>query len=260
MDAQGLRRRFQRIGAEVHIRNEPWLGMPTIDVVRDRRGEHFTISFEGRGPKVGLEVVDAWPAERHLLLLVRNGEEKSKFLLGHDERHWFVAAIPEDARGVSGVAAAMKALQPEVVQDAVRRKRPKDLLSRRNAAFVRQGEWFFVPEPTLVVDENLVLHDEPLSRGFGSEHWMENAFRRGGETVYVSRLYPRGLTGLELKALPEGVRRREQWTEMVRDAEVFARGRIRHPDHATIVLRGWHRVAMNTEQRARAMRHVAFLD
>ena len=35
---------------------------------------------------------------------------------------------------------------------------------------------------------------------------------------------------------------------------------FRHPDHATVVLPGWHRVLMNTEQGARAMRHVVFLD
>jgi hypothetical protein len=47
---------------------------------------------------------------------------------------------------------------------------------------------------------------------------------------------------------------------MMREADVFAKGAVRHPDHATVVLRGWHRVAMNTEQAARAMRHVGFLD
>lgn len=47
---------------------------------------------------------------------------------------------------------------------------------------------------------------------------------------------------------------------MVRGADVFAMGRVSHPDHATVVLRGWHRVLMNTERDARAMRHVAFLD
>jgi hypothetical protein len=46
----------------------------------------------------------------------------------------------------------------------------------------------------------------------------------------------------------------------VRDPELYARGSVHHPDHATIELHGWHRVLMNTEQGARAMRHVAFLD
>ena len=259
MDNRVLERRFESIGARVRIATQPWRGMPEIDVRTDRRGEYFSFDFRG-GSAVDLDVVDAWPAERHLLLLVRNGDEKSKFLLGHDERHWFVAAVPESARGVSGVATAMRALQPDVVRDAVRLKRPKDPFRRKNEAFVRQGEWFFVPEPNLDVDERLVLHEEPLSRGLGVAHVMQDALRRGGELVYVSPRFRRGLTHSELLALPEGVRRREQWTEMVRDADVFARGAIRHPDHATIILRGWHRVAMNTEQQARARRHVVFLD
>jgi len=47
---------------------------------------------------------------------------------------------------------------------------------------------------------------------------------------------------------------------MQRNAGVYVRGRIRHPDHATIRLHGWHRVLMNTESQAKAMRSVAFLD
>jgi hypothetical protein len=47
---------------------------------------------------------------------------------------------------------------------------------------------------------------------------------------------------------------------MQRNAGVYVRGRVRHADHATIELVGWHRVVMNTEGQARAMRNVAFLD
>ena len=47
---------------------------------------------------------------------------------------------------------------------------------------------------------------------------------------------------------------------MVRDPDVYAKGTVRHPDHATIRLPEWHRVLMNTEQGAKAMRHVAFID
>jgi hypothetical protein len=39
--------------------------------------------------------------------------------------------------------------------------------------------------------------------------------------------------------------------------EVFARGAVRHPDHATIVLHGWHRVAMSAEQQARSSHAIA---
>jgi hypothetical protein len=47
---------------------------------------------------------------------------------------------------------------------------------------------------------------------------------------------------------------------MLRDPELYVRGAVRHPDHATISLREWHRVHMNTESQARAAAHVVFLD
>ena len=159
---------------------------------------------------------------------------------------------------MSGVAQAIEALQPEDVREAVDRAKPKDPHRRKNKAFVRQGEWFFVPEPSLQVADSLVLDNEPLTRG-GTAHVMEHAFRRGGETVYVNRKHPNGLTEAGFRALSEKAKR-GSWDKMVRDAEVFAKGAIRHPDHATIVLPGWHRVLMNTEQQARAMQHVVFLD
>jgi hypothetical protein len=40
----------------------------------------------------------------------------------------------------------------------------------------------------------------------------------------------------------------------------YVSGSVRHADHKTIVLHGWHRVLMNTEGQAVAMRNVAFLD
>lgn len=51
-----------------------------------------------------------------------------------------------------------------------------------------------------------------------------------------------------------------KWRPMRRNAEVYIPGRIRHADHATITLHGWHRVLMNTEGQSKAMRNVAFLD
>ena len=47
---------------------------------------------------------------------------------------------------------------------------------------------------------------------------------------------------------------------MRRNPGVYVRGSVRHADHKTIVLRGWHQVLMNTEGQALAMRNVAFLD
>jgi hypothetical protein len=254
-----LERHFAAIGARVEAIEGATRGRPWIDIRRDGRGERYVIGY-ARGRDDDLEVVNVDRTTRHLLLLTRRGETKSKFLCGHDERHWFVSAVPEDALGVTDVGTAMAALQPELVQEAVSRTRPKERFARRNSAFVRQGEWFFVPAPDVNPAETLVLRSEPLSRGRGKPHVMERAFRTGGTLVYVSWRYPNGLTQSQLDGLPESLRRSQAWVPMTRDADVYATGTVRHPDHATIRLEGWHRVAMNTEQRARAMRNVVFLD
>jgi hypothetical protein len=89
---------------------------------------------------------------------------------------------------------------------------------------------------------------------------MEHAFRRGGETVYITYEHPQGLTQAEFEALTARGRKRHHWDVRVRDPEVYAKGAVRHPDHATLHLRDWHRVLMNTEHEAVAMRHVAFID
>jgi hypothetical protein len=205
-------------------------------------------------------VLDIDRPARHLLLFVASAGEKSRFLCGHDERHWFVAAIPETATGVVTVRNAMEALQPHTVRAAAHQLRPKERLRRRTRAFRRQGEWFFVPAIGFEPDPDLVLRGEPLSRGRGKAHVMEYAARRGGTTVYVSRMHPNGLTQEEFEGLPHSVRSQQSWRQMVSDAAVFAMGRIRHPDHATLVLSRWHQVFMNTERGARGMRHVAYLD
>jgi hypothetical protein len=47
------------------------------------------------------------------------------------------------------------------------------------------------------------------------------------------------------------------WLEMRRNAALYVKGRITHPDHATVVLSDWHRVMINTERRTET---VDFLD
>src|SRR6266576_5329978 len=98
-----------------------------------------------------------------------------------------------------------------------------------------------------------LLRRSPVTRGMDGE-------ARGGQLVWVNRRHPSGISDAGYRRLTEKERRSGGWTRFVRDPELFAKGAIRHPDHATVVLNGWHRVVMNTEQGARAMRHVAFLD
>jgi len=47
---------------------------------------------------------------------------------------------------------------------------------------------------------------------------------------------------------------------LVRDPEVYAKGKVRHPDHATIELADWHRGVMSTQHGARAMQYVELID
>jgi len=236
-----------------------------LDIRRDKHGEYFEIRT-GPGSRQEIVVLNVQPREKHLLLLSRQfGEQgqflaKQKFLCGHDERHWFVAAIPEN-EPVSTVAGAKIALKPEEVRtrEGLLGISRKASFQRRNSAFIRQGEWFFVPA-ALEADPRLVLKNEPLSRGNGRKpHWAEECYRSGGDTVYVSTRYPSGLTAEEYQKLPAS-ERNAGFNVMKRGAAVYVRGKMSHPDHETVSLHGWHRVLMNTENRSRAMRFLAFLD
>ena len=248
MEDKLLAQSFEKMGARVKVEDplrSPFLrripkgSALSLNVRRDKKGEYFLLS---KADETELVVLDVQPADRHLLLLTREGKKKARFLAGHDERHWFVAAIPEKTP-VSTVRAAKAALQPAPAKEA--------------SGVVRQGEWFFIPRLKEKIDEKLVLHDEPLTRGRGSKpHRCQYLVRTGGETVYVkgAQILPEAAYAkLEAKA-------KHGWQVMRRNPKVFVRGRIRHSDHKTVTLKGWNEVIMNTENQSIAMQHVAFLD
>jgi hypothetical protein len=264
MDIELLRAKFGRMGARIYItqvtgRSRRGTG---IDIGADRAGEYFDIRL-GADDRVDYEVIDLRPEMRHLLLLARR-ENKEKYLCGHDERHWFVCAVPE-RQGVTSVVTAMQALQPLEVRTMAERtlRHPKDRLRRHNEAFVRQGEWFFIPDPSMIVKPGLIHHNEPISRGNGSKpHMCQFLYRHGGEAVMVCSHHPTGVTFEHYRQIVQADPSAAQWNwrSMRRNAAVYVRGRISHPDHKTIVLDGWHRVLMNTESEAPGNRHVVFLD
>jgi hypothetical protein len=240
-----LCRHFSRVGARLKLerpRARDWRSL-IINVSRDRSGEYFDVRCAGGTIP---EVLDVRPDSRHIVLMVRDGGAKNKYLLGRDEGHWFAAAVPGD--GVRDVRTAIESLRPTEIEG----KRA-----------VRQGEWFFVPARDVKEDVRAIHFNEPLSRGAGSKpHICEQMMRRNGVAVMVSRSYP---TGLEKKAYEKLLEssekaRRMSWQAMVRDAEVYVRGSVRHKDHRTIHLDGWHRVYMNRERFAAHARQIAFLD
>jgi hypothetical protein len=252
---------FAKMGARVKLKTSERFTV-SVDVVRDRKnGEYFSVRHR---QDADVSVLEVTPWNRHLLLAVtapgNGGPEQSTFLCGRDECHWFVAAVPESARART-VQEAKDALKPPEVWDSIRQHRlpPERRDGRRTEAFVRQGEWFFLPRPSLVVQAQDVLEHEPIRRGAGKPHICRYLYRTGGSRVYVSDAYPNGLTRRQFRKLPEE-QRRQGWSKMVRAAVVYVKGTVQHPDHKPIWLGCWHQVVMNTETQAAAMRRVAFLD
>jgi hypothetical protein len=168
-----------------------------IDIRRDKASEFFEIRT-APGSRQEIDILNLQPREKHLVLLSRQfdvqGElsAKQKFLCGREEKHWFVAAIPEN-EPVNTVIGAKIARKPEEVR------------TREQALGVL------------------------------------------------------GISAEEYKRLAER-ERKLGFTMMKGDAAVYVRGEVRHPDHETITLNGWHRVLMNTENRSSALRYLAFLD
>jgi len=263
---EAVERKFNEMGAKVNIgrakvnrRNENDDGF-SIDITHKDGEEIFDIILQPKNNSE-LSVLQIDKLDRHLLLLVREGQGieaiSQKFLCGHDERHWFVAGVSD----VSTVWAAKESLKPRGVranQEMTGVKR-KNLQKRRNKGFVRQGEWFFIPAPSVNVDPNLIIKKEPLQRGAGTPHIAEEVYRFGGESVRVCRRFPEGLNEREykeeLKLNPEI--EKLPWEYRLRNAGVYVRGKVRHPDHKIIELKGWHRVESNMETLSK---NVAFVD
>jgi hypothetical protein len=264
MDTNLLKAKFEKLGARAKIGQLRRLtgSSLVIDIGHDRHGEFFDIQA---ADAADVEVLDVQPRDRHLLLMVRQAaprpglpDTKDKFLCGHDERHWFVAGVPQQA---SSVVTAKEALKPQVVRDRERGKKGKrsKRLRRKTEVFIRQGEWFFIPAPDVQVNEQRILSHEPIRRGGSKPHMCEQLYRDGGITVSVCGQYPNGLTAGQYRKLlnqnPSAAK--WGWRTMKRNPVAYVRGKITHPDHATIRLDGWHRVEMNTESRSSS---VAFLD
>ena len=234
----------------------------SLDVQTDRRGEHFVLSVPPeQEDMLETSVLQARPAEKHLLLMVRGEDRIDRFLCGHDEREWFVAAVPG---AVSTVADAMESLKPAEVRRAQERAKldGKERKRRKNRAFRRQGEWFFLPRPEVRLDDRVMLTWEPIARSGGKPHMVQFLVRTGGELRYVCQKHPDGVGAAAYQRLLQTNPKAKAWGWQVRRVNpgVFAKGEVRHPDHKTIVLHEWHEVLMNTEHQSHTMRNVAFID
>ena len=169
MNAKNIESQFAAMGARLKLREVPsrwtqgdreWISPAdfAVDIRRDGTGEFFELRVPTHlRETLDVSVTQAEPKQRHLLLFARKSGDQpqlDRFLCGHDEREWFVAAVPG---GASSVRQAMDALQPKDVRDALAQNHvsSRKRYARKNRAFRRQGEWFFVPEPSFVVNEIL---------------------------------------------------------------------------------------------------------
>ena len=277
MNADQLEKHFTRMGGRIKVerpqsqpRDWRWIGADrfSLNIGRDRRGEHFLLTVPtALEESIQVDLLQLNAKQRHLLMLVKSPAEKGsaphkdRFLCGHDEREWFVAAVPD---AVSTISDAMESLKPEAVQAAQARAGldGKQRQRRRNRAFKRQGEWFFLPVTDKLIDETSVLENEPITRSGGKPHWVQYLYREGGTRVYVCSRHPNGLTEKNYRQLIRRLPAAKGWGWNVRviNPRVLARGEIRHPDHKTVVLHDWHEVLMNRENTSRAMRNVDFID
>jgi len=259
VDASTLEKQFARIGATLVVRPmarpNRWRPNPRrydVNVLTDpKHGEHFVISASADAPD--MRVLNADPDNRHLVLHIAGAEGGERFLCGHDERHWFAAAV---ADRVSTVRDAKRSLLPKELRDAGLSDRTVN--TRHNEVFKRQGEWFFVPinEGSLRArgEFGTVLKDEPLLRNRNAKpHLCSEVVRFGGTPVVIYRGTEYTLKAWDdfLAALrASGERVTGRVLNVVKDPEVYVRGQVRHPDHATLLLRGWHRVHANAEMRS----------
>ncbi len=224
-------------------RNAPFV----VNIDRDGNGEYFKIDTNGA---VEFHVLGLDKSNHHLLLFARDNENaKYRFLCGLDEKGWFAAAVPE---AVSNIPAAMEALKPPQIVNAQKHIRRKHKNKRKNSAFLRQGEWFFIPAPDVSADLMLIIKNEPIRRGRGSAHMVEEIYRTGGETVYVCSKYPNGIDAIKYQKIMKNNPKARSWgwRLMRRNMNVYGRGKVSHRDHKTIVLKGWHAIVPNRESDA----------
>ena len=227
-----------------------------VDIQKDRRGEFFQIDTDGH---VKFNIMSIDKSLNHLLLFAKDKDDnKYRFLCGLDERGWFSAAVPGKA---SSIKDAMDCLKPVEVVKAQKTIKSDQKYKRKNQAFLRQGEWFFIPRSDVSPPDQFILKNEPIQRGRGNPHMVQEIYRTGGEVVYVSRKHPQGISEKRYKEIiKEPEAKRFGWRVMKRNMLVFGRGKVTHNDHKTIILKGWHQILPNRESEATFIETLAFLD
>ena len=255
-----LQKHFAKMGSRINVRHvkprrfaDRNNGL-TIDILRDRVGEFFALDIHD--PNLKTQVLQVDKKDKHLLLMVKDFNGMSKYLCGHDERHWFVAGVDENTRNIKDAKEKLKPREAIGSQKQFNVK-PKLKNRRRNQGFIRQGEWFFIPKPNFN-GKGIIHKNEPIQRGRSKPHIVEEIIRYDGNMVYVHKEFPDGISQEAYNKYIKGDNaKRIGWQTRVSGAVVLGRGKVKHPDHKTIILKGWHHILTNREAN---LQSVAFLD
>ena len=220
MDRELLESRFARMGARLKVQERA-----PAAARRHRQPGAWTCSDDRQASSSRSACVPPWTCASKswtcsrpsgtCCCWPRRGTEKPKFLCGHDERQWFVAAVPETAR--LGTVGRHGGTKPAEVQQAQARQKIKteDRKRRKNAAYVRQGEWFFLPAPDFAVESGSFF-ERAASRGNGSKPHMGRVLLPHGRRDGL-RLLPASRRSDEAayKVLATPARRPKSWAWQV---------------------------------------------
>jgi len=262
-----LEKKFSEMGARVKLRPIEQRtargldGKVFLDVKRDSEGEYFDIQTSDLSD---LSIVDVQKKDRHLLLMGRDENKKPlKFLCGHDERHWFCAAVPGSPNTVFQAKeklkpAELRNLEAGNIKSKNVHKRVRKLMDGRRV--LRQGEFMFIPQPNFKIDEKnplTIIHKNERLSQRGNPHIAQYLYRVGGTNVYV-----RGSQVLTLEAYNRLSKNDKiGWRSANQDAIPYVKGKVSHPEHTTIYLGDvWHKVVVNTESQAPGGKAVKFVD
>ncbi len=233
---ESLVRGFERANVPLKLTDTPFVhGVDSnrivqMDVRRDRGEGEKVLLFPGTSNELRVTGTDS--RYRQLVLRVREAERKFTEQRW-DEKHRIFRTVerrttPALRRFLVGMDeshlfVAQLTTKAESVAEAHLGLRPA-VLGERPEKF-RQGEWFFVP----------ISPSEHEIVGKTSHRFFEQGARIGDHLTRRGRPHT---VDQRVRIEVDGV-----LAELVR-------GRVRHPDHATLELPAWMRVFVNTEDRS----------
>lgn len=235
-----LARTPQEFDRRLIVQQPDTLFMVDVRRVRTRRGaREFILLHYGARVEVSALAVD-----RHLHQLVLGVEEPETKIVtmewnpGLRQRIPVERVVPASSRrlliGMDERHLFVCPLQQKAssVREAHQKLMPPAVQRALHLGPKRQGEWFFVPVQDAEVLEKITV-----------EFTLMGATRRrgiGGEA-----------RGRRAHVVDEQLRLGE---------DTFVRGRVRHPEHHVLELRGWHQVHRNTERVDSQIKGMTWVD